>query len=123
VFAYLADLEHIPEWNWAIVSTRKVSSGRAGVGARYEQRRSVPRPAVEILEVTELDPNTTQPDSKVTRRTIERMAHFCANALLRFRRGNARRPESCKWRGPNSTRINHFLQPIRWRPSTPSTPP
>jgi uncharacterized protein YndB with AHSA1/START domain len=55
VFAYLADLENIPEWNWAIVSARKVSSGRAGVGTRYEQRRSVPRPAVEMLEVTELD--------------------------------------------------------------------
>ena len=55
VFAYLADLEHTPEWNWAIVSTRKVSPGRAGVGTRYEQTRSVPRPATEVLEVTELD--------------------------------------------------------------------
>jgi uncharacterized protein YndB with AHSA1/START domain len=55
VFAYLADLEHVPEWNWAIVSTRKVSPGGAGVGTRYEQRRSVPRPAVEMLEVTELE--------------------------------------------------------------------
>jgi uncharacterized protein YndB with AHSA1/START domain len=54
VFAYLADLEHIPEWNWAIVSTRKLTSGRAGVGTRYEQRRSVPRPAIETLEITEL---------------------------------------------------------------------
>jgi hypothetical protein len=55
VFAYLVDLEHIPEWNWAIVSTRKVSPGPAGVGARYEQRRSKPRPAIEMLEITELD--------------------------------------------------------------------
>lgn len=56
VFAYLADLEHIPEWNWAIRSTRKVSPGPVDVGTRYQQTRSVPRPVVEALEVTRLDP-------------------------------------------------------------------
>jgi uncharacterized protein YndB with AHSA1/START domain len=57
VFAYLADLEHTPEWNRAITSTRKVSPGPIGVGTRYRQTRSVPRPAVETLEVTQLDPD------------------------------------------------------------------
>ena len=60
VFAYLADLEHTPEWNWAITSTRKVSPGPVGVGTRYQQSRSVPRSAVEMLEVTEL-----QADSRI----------------------------------------------------------
>ena len=43
VFAYLADLEHTPEWNWAITETRKVTSGPVGVGTVYQQTRSVPR--------------------------------------------------------------------------------
>ena len=57
VFAYLADLEHTPEWNWAITSTRKLTLGPVAVGSRYRQTRSVPRPAVEMLEVTRLDPD------------------------------------------------------------------
>lgn len=56
VFAYLVDLEHTPEWNWAITSTRKVSPGPIAVGSRFQLTRSVPRPAVEMLEVTRLDP-------------------------------------------------------------------
>ncbi len=57
VFSYLADLEHTPEWNWAITSTRKVSPGPVTVGSRFRQTRSVPRPAVEMLEVTRFDPD------------------------------------------------------------------
>jgi hypothetical protein len=57
VFAYLADLEHTPEWNWAITRTRKVSPGPVAVGSRFRQTRSVPRPAVEMLEVVRLDPD------------------------------------------------------------------
>ena len=56
VFAYLADLEHTPEWNWAITSTRKVSPGPVAVGSRFRQTRSAPRPVVEMLEVTRLAP-------------------------------------------------------------------
>ena len=55
VFSYLADLEHTPDWNWAITSTHKVSPGPVAVGSRFRQTRSVPRPAVEMLEVTRLD--------------------------------------------------------------------
>ncbi|MFA9429900.1 SRPBCC family protein [Egicoccus sp. AB-alg2] len=51
VFAYLADLEHTPEWNWAITETRKVTPGPVGVGTVYEQSRSVPRRAAETLTV------------------------------------------------------------------------
>lgn len=56
VFDYLSDLEHIPEWNWAIESTRKVSPGLATVGSRYRQTRSVPRRGEETLEITGLEP-------------------------------------------------------------------
>jgi hypothetical protein len=58
VFAYLSDLEHTPEWNWAISSTRKISVGPVGVGTRYQQTRLVPRPAVEELTVTQLVPDS-----------------------------------------------------------------
>jgi uncharacterized protein YndB with AHSA1/START domain len=42
VFAFLADFENIPKWNYAIVETHKVSEGVVGVGTIYQQVRSVP---------------------------------------------------------------------------------
>jgi hypothetical protein len=56
VYAYLADLEHTPEWNWAITRTEKVTPGPVGIGTRYRQTRSVPHPAVEFIEINGLDP-------------------------------------------------------------------
>jgi uncharacterized protein YndB with AHSA1/START domain len=56
VFAYVSDLEHVPEWNWAIDETRKVTPGPVRVGSTYRQVRSAPRPVVEVLEVVGLDP-------------------------------------------------------------------
>ena len=56
VWAYLADLEHIPEWNPAIVATRKVTRGPVGVGTVYEQQRSTPQPGTESIEVTRFEP-------------------------------------------------------------------
>lgn len=58
VYDYLADLENTPDWNWAIAETKRVSGGRSEVGARFRQVRSVPRPDVEMLELTGLDPHT-----------------------------------------------------------------
>lgn len=57
VYAYLSDLEHIPEWNWAITATKKMTPGPIAVGTTYQQTRSVPQPATETLEVTRLEPN------------------------------------------------------------------
>ena len=57
VYAYLADLEHVPEWNWAITETTKITQGPVAVGTRYRQTRSTPRPATETLEITALDTN------------------------------------------------------------------
>jgi carbon monoxide dehydrogenase subunit G len=55
-FAFLADFENIPKWNYAIVETHKVSEGPAGVGTIYQQVRSVPRRSEERLEVTAHNP-------------------------------------------------------------------
>jgi uncharacterized protein YndB with AHSA1/START domain len=57
VFAYLADFENIPTWNYAIVETRKISHGPVGVGTRYRQVREVPRRSEESFEVTEFEPD------------------------------------------------------------------
>jgi uncharacterized protein YndB with AHSA1/START domain len=56
VFSFLADLENVPKWNYAIVETRKVSAGPVGVGTIYQQARSVPSRSEEYLEVTAYDP-------------------------------------------------------------------
>jgi len=55
VFAYLADLENLPRWNYAIQQTRKVGAGPVAVGTRYQQIRTVPTRQGEALEVIELD--------------------------------------------------------------------
>lgn len=57
VYAYLSDLEHTPEWNWAITETRKITPGPITVGTHYQQTRSVPQPATETLEITRLEAN------------------------------------------------------------------
>jgi carbon monoxide dehydrogenase subunit G len=56
VFAFLADFENVPKWNYAIVQTKKVSPGPVGVGTTYRQTRSVPRKSEEGFEVTVFEP-------------------------------------------------------------------
>lgn len=56
VFAFLADFENIPQWNYAIVQTQKVSEGPVGVGTIYRQVRSVPSHSEERFEVTAYNP-------------------------------------------------------------------
>ena len=53
VFEYLANFENVPQWNHAIVETRKTSDGPVGVGATYRQTRSLPSPSEEAFQVTE----------------------------------------------------------------------
>lgn len=57
VYAYLTDLEHIPEWNWAITKTRKISEGPVTAGTRYEQTRHTPTTAVEQIVIIDLEPD------------------------------------------------------------------
>jgi len=56
VFAFLADFENIPRWNYAIDETHKTSAGPTGVGTRYRQTRSIPGRSVEDFEVTVFEP-------------------------------------------------------------------
>jgi uncharacterized protein YndB with AHSA1/START domain len=55
VYAYLSDLEHTPEWNWAITDTTRTTPGPVAVGTRYQQTRTSPAPGTETLEITALD--------------------------------------------------------------------
>jgi len=57
VFEFVADLENVPRWNYAIVETRKTSDGPIGVGSTYRQVRSVPARSEESLRVTEFEPD------------------------------------------------------------------
>jgi carbon monoxide dehydrogenase subunit G len=57
VFAYVADLEHAPDYVPSLVSMRKVSPGEIGVGSRYEEVVLMGgRRGDGTLEVTEYDP-------------------------------------------------------------------
>ena len=58
VFAYLAEFENVPRWNYAIERTWKTSSGPVGVGSTYHQERTVPRRAEESFEVVEFAPDS-----------------------------------------------------------------
>ncbi|MER7245001.1 SRPBCC family protein [Kribbella sp. NPDC000426] len=54
VFAYLANLENLPRWNYALGETRQLTPGPPGVGTRYVQTRTIPVHTEESLEITEL---------------------------------------------------------------------
>lgn len=56
VFAYLSQFENIPAWNYAISQTRRVGTGPVGVGSRYTQTRTIPRPADEDFEIIAFTP-------------------------------------------------------------------
>ena len=56
VFAFLADFENVPKWNYAIEKTRKASPGPVGVGTVYRQTRSIPGRSEEGFEVTVFEP-------------------------------------------------------------------
>ena len=58
VFAYLARLENLPKWNYAIRQTVKTSAGAVGVGSTYAQTRSLPQPMEEELQITQFEPDS-----------------------------------------------------------------
>lgn len=57
VFAFVADFENVPRWNYAITETRQSSPGPVGVGTTYVQQRQLPRPSEERFTVTEFAPD------------------------------------------------------------------
>ena len=56
VFAFLADLRNIPQWNYAITRTVQTSPGPAGVGASYRQTHTIPCRSEESLQITVFEP-------------------------------------------------------------------
>ena len=57
VFAYLNELDRHPEWQEDLISSRIVSDGSVGVGARARDTRKVPGgPREMTYEITEHDP-------------------------------------------------------------------
>jgi len=56
VFAFLANFENIPRWNYAIAATKKTSPGPVGVGTTYRQTRSIPSRSEEGFEVAVFEP-------------------------------------------------------------------
>ncbi|GAB4456127.1 MAG: hypothetical protein Kow00120_25500 [Anaerolineae bacterium] len=57
VFDFLADLENLPRWNYAVVETEKISDGSVGVGIRYRQvREFLGRRIEDQFEVTAYEP-------------------------------------------------------------------
>ncbi len=56
VFAFLADFQNVPKWNYAIVETTKTSPGPVGVGTTYHQTRSIPTRSDERFQVTAFQP-------------------------------------------------------------------
>jgi hypothetical protein len=58
VFAFLADFDNIPIWNYAILETWKTSPGPVGVGTTYRQLRSIPDRSEEGFEVTVFEPTS-----------------------------------------------------------------
>lgn len=56
VFAYLAQPENLPRWDYALETTEQTSPGPIGVGTTYRQTRTLPRPAEEHFRVTEYEP-------------------------------------------------------------------
>jgi uncharacterized protein YndB with AHSA1/START domain len=56
VFAYLADAENIPRWNYAIEQTQKISPGPVGAGTVYRQTRTIPGRSQEDFEIVVFQP-------------------------------------------------------------------
>jgi uncharacterized protein YndB with AHSA1/START domain len=56
VFNYLADAENLPQWNYAIEQTRKISPDPVGVGTIYRQTRTLPSRSQEDFEVVVFQP-------------------------------------------------------------------
>lgn len=61
VFAYLADFEKVPTWNYAIAETRKISEGPVGAGTRYRQARRLLDPARRTSRSRSSNPESASP--------------------------------------------------------------
>ncbi len=55
VFAYLLDLEHLPEWNCCILEVTKLSSGPVGIATVFHQVRTMDQQDLVIAELIPLN--------------------------------------------------------------------
>lgn len=55
VWSYLADLENVPEWNYAIQRTVKITPGPIRTGSEFRQIRNLPRSSEETIRITRLE--------------------------------------------------------------------
>lgn len=55
VWSYLSDLENVPEWNYAIQQTVKITPGPIRAGTEFRQTRNLPRPSEESIRITKLE--------------------------------------------------------------------
>jgi uncharacterized membrane protein len=49
VFAFLADFENIPKWNYYVVDVKKISHGPVSVGSRYHQVRKTDEQTFRLI--------------------------------------------------------------------------
>lgn len=66
VFAFVADFENVPRWNYYVISVQRLSPGPVATGTRYQQRRKTDQ---QQFTVTVYEPNRrvavqTTPDSR-----------------------------------------------------------
>jgi uncharacterized protein YndB with AHSA1/START domain len=114
VFAFLADFQNVPRWNYAIEETTRTSPGPVGVGTTYRQARSIPTRSQEGFEVTVFDPThrlaaegeigsfqarvayLLEPVGDATRLTITMLSppRACRGSLLRWQPRGSR----LRWR-------------------------
>lgn len=50
VFAFLADFENVPKWNYFVREVRKTSAGPVGVGTSYHQVRKTDEQDFRVME-------------------------------------------------------------------------
>ena len=56
VFGFLARLDNLPRWNYALSRVDLVTDGPIRTGTRIRVTRTLPRPGRDELEVVDLDP-------------------------------------------------------------------
>ncbi len=49
-FAFVADFENMPKWNYFVTQTRKISPGAVGLGTIYHQKRKKDEQELEIID-------------------------------------------------------------------------
>ena len=77
VFAFLADFENVPKWNYFVLRVTKTSDGPIAVGTTYHQVRKTDEQDFRIAEL--------QPNHKITVETLPRSSpqftrHFTLQA-------------------------------------------